>query len=82
MNDKRLTVAIITRNRALLLQKALQSLTIQTRPPDEVLIIDNASTDVTKAIVDQMSQHLPIHYVYEDQNNTIQNAIIGNKQAR
>ncbi|MBU0730449.1 MAG: glycosyltransferase [Proteobacteria bacterium] len=66
MNKSSITVAIITRNRAPLLKKALDSLAAQTRPADEILIIDNASTDDTQKVVEQMAQHFPIQYVFED----------------
>ena len=48
-----LSVIIPTRNRADLLQMALQSLQKQTLPADqfEVLVIDNGSTDNTQQVI-------------------------------
>jgi glycosyltransferase involved in cell wall biosynthesis len=46
----RLTVAICTRNRAGFLERALQSVVPQLTPLDELIIIDNASTDNTAQV--------------------------------
>lgn len=53
-----LSVIIPTRNRADLLQLALQSLQIQTLPTDqfEVLVIDNGSTDHTQQVIESFQQ--------------------------
>ena len=55
-----LTVGIITRNRAPDLREALESLTTQLRPPDEVFIVDNGSTDGTAGVIDSFRARLPI----------------------
>jgi len=52
MTDVRVTVAITTFNRADMLQRALASVLAQDGPPFEVVVLDNASTDHTRAIVD------------------------------
>jgi predicted nucleotidyltransferase len=44
------SVAIVTRNRAQLLGVVLQSLVEQERPPDQVVVVDNASSDETPAV--------------------------------
>ncbi len=47
-----LTVAICTRNRPRLLRRALQSVSAQTEPPGEILVVDNAPGDaVTRTLV-------------------------------
>jgi GT2 family glycosyltransferase len=47
-----LTVAICTRNRPGLLRRALQSVSAQTEPPAEILVVDNAPADaVTRTLV-------------------------------
>jgi cellulose synthase/poly-beta-1,6-N-acetylglucosamine synthase-like glycosyltransferase len=63
-HDKRLgiTVGIITRNRAADLRDALRSLTRQARPADEVLIVDNGSTDETSSVVESFRERLPLSY--------------------
>ena len=57
-----ITVGVITRNRAEDLAQMLDSLTRQLRPPDEVLVVDNGSTDHTKAVLGRFSDRLPIEY--------------------
>lgn len=60
-----ISVMIITRNRAESLKDTLTSLTRQTRQPDEVVVVDNSSTDNTKEIISSFSDKLNIKYVYE-----------------
>jgi len=60
-----ISVVVITRNRAEWLKDALQSLTRQSRQPDEVVVVDNASEDHTGDIVRDFSGELNIKYVYE-----------------
>jgi len=55
-----LTVGIITRNRAADLREALESLTAQLRPADEVFIVDNGSTDGTAEVIESFRGRLPI----------------------
>lgn len=64
--DRRLglTVGIVTRNRARDLVNALDSLTQQRRPPDEVIIVDNGSTDDTRAVAASFNGRLPLSYHY------------------
>jgi predicted nucleotidyltransferase len=45
------TVVVITRNRAEQLRRCLAALAGQIRPPDELLIVDNGSTDHTREVV-------------------------------
>jgi glycosyltransferase involved in cell wall biosynthesis len=45
-----ITVVVCAYNEALLLPGCLYSLLSQTRPPDEILVINNASTDATGAV--------------------------------
>lgn len=59
-----ITVGIVTRNRARDLRNALESLTRQERVPDEVLIVDNGSTDDTKAVIAGFEGRLPLRYLY------------------
>jgi hypothetical protein len=57
-----ITVGVITRNRASDLKDLLESLTRQTRMADEVLIVDNGSTDGTRAAAASFKDALPINY--------------------
>lgn len=43
----RITAVVVTYNRKLLLDRCLRALSGQTRPPDNILVVDNASTDGT-----------------------------------
>src|SRR5712671_6825521 len=65
----RISVIIATHNRADLLAIALKSLARQTIPPAEyeVIVVDNASSDQTPAVVRQMSPAMPqVRYVFEE----------------
>jgi glycosyltransferase involved in cell wall biosynthesis len=48
------TVIVCAHNEARLLPACLHSLLAQTRPPDEILVINNASTDETGAVARQI----------------------------
>jgi hypothetical protein len=49
--DGRLTVVMPTRNHAPYIRRALDRLVAQTRRPDRILVIDDASTDATPSIL-------------------------------
>jgi hypothetical protein len=55
-----ITVGVITRNRAGDLGECLESLTRQVRPPDEVLVVDNGSTDGTSGVLETFAGRLPL----------------------
>jgi hypothetical protein len=55
-----ITVGVITRNRAGDLAEMLDSLTRQRRAPDEVLVVDNGSTDQTEAVLEKFRNRLPL----------------------
>ena len=48
MHPTKISAVIVTRNRLALLQECLVALRGQTRPADEIIVIDNASDDGTK----------------------------------
>jgi glycosyltransferase involved in cell wall biosynthesis len=60
-----ISVAIVTRNRGQLLGAALQSLEKQERPPDQVVVVDNASTDETPAMVNAFASRMNLILVRE-----------------
>lgn len=47
---RRITAIVCAFNEAAVLPACLHSLRAQTRPPDEILVINNASTDATRAV--------------------------------
>lgn len=55
-----ITVGVITRNRAGDLEEMLESLTRQVRQPDEVLVVDNGSSDPTQAMLEKFRDRLPL----------------------
>lgn len=63
-----ISVIIPTRNRCFFLQKALESLTKQTFSMErfEVIVIDNGSTDDTKAITESFDGKFKLQYHYDD----------------
>src|SRR5688500_13367785 len=54
--DVALTIGVIVcaHNEAQYLAPCLYSLLTQTRPPDDILVINNASTDTTRAVAEQV----------------------------
>lgn len=61
----KIQVAIVTRNRYKHLEKCLISLTKQIDKPTSILIINNASSDRTKEVVELYKQRLKINYFLE-----------------
>lgn len=53
-------VVVVTHNRADLLDRMLDGLAAQTHPADAVVVVDNASTDHTRAVLDAR-RDLPLH---------------------
>jgi len=68
-----ITVIIITHNRSFFLKRSLMSLSLQTKKADEVIVVDNNSSDDTKKIVLGFKNKLPIKYVFE-KNKSFGNA--------
>ncbi|HUX10093.1 MAG TPA: glycosyltransferase family 2 protein [Terriglobia bacterium] len=52
-NQPRIAAVVVTYNRCTLLDRCLKALVSQDRPPDEILVIDNASTDNTQEMLRQ-----------------------------
>ena len=61
----KLSVIIVTRNRASMFKNCLDSLVCQTKKSDEVVVVDGDSEDNTKEIVFSFNKKLPIKYVNE-----------------
>lgn len=60
----RLSVLICTRNRAALLDRTLDAIAAQTRSADEIVVLDNGSTDTTAEVLDRWSARLPLRRAY------------------
>lgn len=81
------SIIVPTFNRADLLPKALQSLICQSIPPDrfEIIVVDNGSTDGTRAVVDQCirsnTKH-QIRYIYDPEPGLLTGRHRGAQEAR
>jgi rhamnopyranosyl-N-acetylglucosaminyl-diphospho-decaprenol beta-1,3/1,4-galactofuranosyltransferase len=49
--DMRILAAVVTHNRCALLQRCLEHIEVQTRKPDALLVVNNASTDDTVSML-------------------------------
>lgn len=65
MTSPRISAIICTHNRDSYLGAAIDSLLTQDFPDYEVIVVDNASTDSTKSVVQERLPHPRLHYVYE-----------------
>jgi glycosyltransferase involved in cell wall biosynthesis len=61
----KISVIVVTRNRAQKLKRLLVSLEGQSQQPDQVVVVDNNSDDHTKSVVIDFENKLPINYVLE-----------------
>ena len=63
-------VVIVTFNRAELLTRMLDGLAAQTRLPDAVFVVDNASTDHTRELLTARLEHpeLPLQVTHSEEN--------------
>ena len=70
--NMRMSVVIATKDRAGYVERVLTSLALQENAPSfEVIVVDNASTDNTKAVVEAFISHapMPVQYCYESEPN-------------
>lgn len=65
MSAPRISAIICTHNRDEYLGAAIDSLLAQDFTDYEVIVVDNASTDSTRAVVEARLPHPQLHYVYE-----------------
>jgi len=68
----RVSVIVPTFNRAALLPRALESLLAQTRRADEIIVVDDGSTDGTAAVLERFGD--AIRYIREAENRGISHA--------
>jgi len=60
-----ISVVVVTRNRADRLERCLASLAHQTRRPDQLVVVDNGSTDDTPGVVRRLQFPCPVRFVFE-----------------
>ncbi|HEY0645822.1 MAG TPA: glycosyltransferase family 2 protein [Nocardioides sp.] len=65
VGEETVAVVVVTHNRADLLVRLLDGLAAQTRRPDAVIVVDNASTDHTADVLDARTD-LPLHVITQD----------------
>jgi rhamnopyranosyl-N-acetylglucosaminyl-diphospho-decaprenol beta-1,3/1,4-galactofuranosyltransferase len=56
----RIVAVVVTWNRSVLLERIVRAVAAQTRPPDLLLVVDNASTDDTPAVSARLSAELAL----------------------
>lgn len=83
LDDAKITVVIPTYNRSADLQRALESVFKQTYPPDEVIIIDDCSSDDTSEVIKEYGDEIiylrnPINSGASASRNTGINKASGN----
>ena len=70
MPDMRISVAMCTYNGADFLPAQLASIAGQTRPPDEIIVSDDASTDDTRGLLQSFarSSSIPVSLYFSEEN--------------
>lgn len=59
----KISIIIITRNRASFLNRCLASVVSQTVSPQEIIVVDNDSTDHTRSVIAEYKKMLPIRSI-------------------
>ena len=58
----RILAAVVTYNREKLLERCIDHLKKQTRPPDDIVVINNGSTDGTLAMLKRKNRQHPFYW--------------------
>jgi len=67
-----LSICIPTHNFGAFIGAALESIVSQARPETEIIVLDSASTDDTRQVVESFQRRYEnVHYVYADRKNGI-----------
>lgn len=69
-NDSRVIAVMVTYNRKKMLEQAIESIKLQTRPVDELILVDNDSDDGTQEYADQTFKSDPHISYYRLPANT------------
>jgi len=77
-----ISAIICTHNRAAYLGAAIDSLLAQDCPDFEIVVVDNASTDTTRTVVEARQPHPRLHYCYEPVTGLSVARNTGARQAR
>jgi glycosyltransferase involved in cell wall biosynthesis len=64
------SVAIATYNRAAMVQQAIEAALSQTRPPDEIVVTDDASTDSTWTVLNELADSEPHLHIFRRERNS------------
>jgi glycosyltransferase involved in cell wall biosynthesis len=65
-NQPLVSAIIPTKNRPEMLRRALQSVAMQSYAPIEIIVVDDGSTDHTKAVVDAFNETYDLSYIKND----------------
>lgn len=77
----KISVIVTVKNEGKTIEKLLASLQAQTRPPDEIVIVDGGSTDQTVDIIQAWSKKLPIKLIVKPGSNISQGRNLAIKEA-
>jgi glycosyltransferase involved in cell wall biosynthesis len=66
----KVSVAIATYNRAVMLRQAIQAAIDQTRPPNEIVVTDDASSDSSWAMLNEIAAGDPRLRIFERERNS------------
>src|SRR5207237_9551256 len=68
IKEPSISIVIVTRNNARLLQRGLESFVAQTLPKEqyEIVVIDDGSTDTTASVCERFLQRAQLNYMYQE----------------
>lgn len=58
--EQRIVAVVVTWNRRVLLERVLRAIDVQTRRPDAVIVVDNASTDGSAQMARELDLATPL----------------------